>query len=98
MLSFCFPQGIDTSTNEYLCSEKDYGSLILIFNTFASEVTNSTINSIKVFNITDENFKGKPKNYFYFSLIIIISAIPLLIWIFLIIYKHIKLMSQIKKK
>ena len=48
MLSFCFPQGIDTSTNEYLCSEKDYGSLILIFNTFASEVTNSTINSIKV--------------------------------------------------
>ena len=98
MLSFCFPQGIDTSTNEYLCSEKDYGSLILIFNTFASEVTNSTINSIKVFNITDEDFKGKPKNYFYFSLIIIISAIPLLIWIFLIIYKHIKLMSQIKKK
>ena len=86
MISFCFPQGKNKQTNENLCSNDDYGKLIKIFNSFTSNV--DSIN-ITVFNITEEDLKGKPKHFIYFSLIVIISAIPFIFWIFLIIHKNI---------
>ena len=88
MIGFCFPQGIDNSSGEYLCSNEDYGSLIKIFNSLSNNVFNATI---KVFNITEKDIKGEPRHFIYFLLIVIISAIPLFIWIFLTIYKNVKL-------
>ena len=95
MISFCFPQGKNKQTNENLCSNDDYGKLIKIFNSFTSNV--DSIN-ITVFNITEEDPKGKPKHFIYFSLIVIISAIPFIMWIFLIIYKNIKLFKLQKNE
>ena len=88
MIGFCFPQGRSNDTNDSLCSNEDYGIIIKIFNSIANNVSNATI---KVFNITDDDIKEKSKPFKYFSLIVIISAIPLFIWIFLILYKNIKL-------
>ena len=95
MISFCFPQGKSNFTNETLCSNDDYGKLIKIFNSFITDVESF---NIRVFNITEDDLKGKPKHFLYFSLIIIISAVPLIIWIFLIIYKNIKLFKLQKNE
>ena len=95
MISFCFPQGKSNITNETLCSNDDYGKLIKIFNSFITDVESF---NIRVFNITEDDLKGKPKHFLYFSLIIIISAVPLIIWIFLIIYKNIKLFKLQKNE
>ena len=72
MLSFCFPQGKNISTNESLCTNEDYAKIIRFFNSFDTNMDNVTI---RVFNITEEDLKGKPTHFLYFSLIIIISAI-----------------------
>ena len=88
MIGFCFPQGSNKTTGEHLCSNEDYGSLIKIFNSLSNNVFNATI---KVFNITEKDIKGEPRHFIYFLLIVIISAIPLFIWIFLTIYKNVKL-------
>ena len=95
MMSYCFPQGSNKTTGEYLCSNEDYGSLIKIFNSLSNNVFNATI---KVFNITEDDIKDKSKPFTYFSLIVIISAIPLFIWIFLILYKNIKLSNPKEKE
>ena len=95
MMSYCFPQGSNKTTGEHLCSNEDYGSLIKIFNSLSSNVFNATI---KVFNITEDDIKDKSKHFTYFSLIVIISAIPLFIWIFLILYKNIKLSNPKEKE
>ena len=95
MMSYCFPQGSNKTTGEHLCSNEDYGSLIKIFNSISNNVFNATI---KVFNITEDDIKDKSKPFTYFSLIVIISAIPLFIWIFLILYKNIKLSNPKEKE
>ena len=95
MISFCFPQGKSNYTNETLCNDEDYKTLIKIFNSFVNSVDNV---NIRVFSIYEEDLKGKPRHFIYFSLIIIISAIPLLIWIFLIIYKNIKIFKLQKNE
>ena len=93
MLSFCFPQGINTSTNERLCTNEDYAKIIRFFNSFDNKMENA---NISVFNITEEDIKRRSNPFLYFSLIVIISAIPLFISIFLVIYKNIKL-SNLRK-
>ena len=93
MFGFCFPYGINVSTNQSLCSSKDYGNLILVYN---SLLHNVNLTNISVFNITAEDLKRKSKHILYFSLVVIISAIPLLISIFLKLYEKIKL-SNLQK-
>ena len=93
MFSFCFPYGINVSTNQSLCSSTDYGNLILVYN---SLLHNVNLTNISVFNITAEDLKRKSKHILYFSLVVIISAIPLLISIFLKLYEKIKL-SNLQK-
>ena len=95
MISFCFPQGINTTTNESLCTDRDYGKLILIFNAVSNNVENA---EIKVFNITEKDLNDKTNKVLYFSLIVIISAIPLFIYIFLKLYEIIKLYNPQKKE
>ena len=95
MMSYCFPQGSNKTTGEHLYSNEDYGSLIKIFNSISNNVFNATI---KVFNITEKDIKGEPRHFIYFLLIVIISAIPLFIWIFLILYKNIKLSNPKEKE
>ena len=95
MISYCFPQGKSNYTNETLCNDEDYKTIIKIFNSFLNNVDNV---NIRVFSIYEEDLKGKPRHFIYFSLIIIISAIPLLIWIFLIIYKNIKIFKLQKNE
>ena len=93
MFGFCFPYGINVSTNQSLCSSTDYGNLILVYN---SLLHNVNLTNISVFNITAEDLKRKSKHILYFSLVVIISAIPLLISIFLKLYEKIKL-SNLQK-
>ena len=88
MVSFCFPQGKNISTNENLCSNDDYIEIIRLFTALFNNVNNATIT---VFNITEEDIKRRSNPFTYFSLIVIISALPLFISIFLVIYKNIKL-------
>ena len=86
MIGFCFPQGTNKTTGKHLCSNEDYGSLIKIFNSLSNNVFDA---NISVFNITEKDIKGEPRPFIYFLLIVIISAIPLFIWIFLTIYKNV---------
>jgi len=51
---------------------------------------------VEAFVLTEDDLKGETEDYFYFSLITIITIIPLVISIFLFLYKIIKL-SRIKK-
>ena len=95
MMSFCFPKAINISTNKSFCSDEDYGNFILIFNSLFNNVN---FVNITVFNITIKDLYGKSNHFLYFSLIVIISAIPLFISIFLVIYKNIKFSNrQIRK-
>ena len=87
LIGFCFPQG-KNSSNQTFCSNNDYGSLIKIFISLNLNVIDA---EIKVFNITAEDLKGKPRHFIYFALIVIISAIPLFIMIFLKIYEKVKI-------
>ena len=95
MISFCFPQGKNSETDEDLCSNDDYAKLIGIINSFTN---NMVYANITVFSLSEKDLKGEPKIFAYFVLIIIISAIPLFIWIFLIIYKNIKLFNLQKNE
>ena len=96
MISFCFPQGKNNSeTDKDLCSNDDYAKLIGIINSFTN---NMVYANITVFSLSEKDLKGEPKIFAYFVLIIIISAIPLFIWIFLIIYKNIKLFNLQKNE
>ena len=95
MISFCFPQGKNSETNKSLCSNDDYAKLIGIINSFTN---NMVYANITVFSLSEKDLKGEPKIFAYFVLIIIISAIPLFIWIFLIIYKNIKLFNLQKNE
>ena len=95
MLSFCFPQGKNITNNKSLCTEEDYGKLILIFNGVSNNVYNATVTT---FNITEEDLKRKANHFAYFSLIVIISALPLFISIFLKIYEKIKLSNPQKNE
>jgi len=52
---------------------------------------------VEAFVLTEDDLKGETEDYFYFSLITIITIIPLVISIFLFLYKIIKL-SRTKKK
>ena len=95
MISFCFPQGKNSETDKDLCSNDDYAKLIGIINSFTN---NMVYANITVFSLSEKDLKGEPKIFAYFVLIIIISAIPLFIWIFLIIYKNIKLFNLQKNE
>ena len=95
MLSFCFPQGKNITNNKSLCTEEDYGKLILTFNGVSNNVYNATVTT---FNITQEDLKRKASHFAYFSLIVIISALPLFISIFLKIYEKIKLSNPQKNE
>ena len=88
MLSFCFPQGINSSTHESLCNDDDYGNLLLIFNSISNNVISA---GIKIVKITEEDLKRRDKHLLYFSLIVIIGALPLFISIVLKLYEIIKL-------
>ena len=93
IMSFCFPQGTNKTTNETLCSDDDYGKLIKIFNSLAHNMNKTEVRS---FVLTQEDLKGKPKHYLYLAFIAIVSALPLLIAIFLKLYKVIKLSNYRK--
>ena len=93
IMSFCFPQGTNKATNETLCSDDDYGKLIKIFNSLAHNMNKTEVRS---FVLTQEDLKGKPKHYLYLAFIAIVSALPLLIAIFLKLYKVIKLSNYRK--
>ena len=88
MMSFCFPQGKNRITNQNLCTEEDYGKLILIFNAVSNNVDYA---NVTIFNITEEDLKKRANHFTYFSLIVIISTLPLFISLFLKIYEKIKL-------
>ena len=93
IMSFCFPQGTNKTTHETLCSDDDYGKLIKIFNSLAHNMNKTEVRS---FVLTQEDLKGKPKHYLYLAFIAIVSALPLLIAIFLKLYKVIKLSNYRK--
>ena len=93
IISFCFPQGIDNITKENSCSVEDYNILLQIFSSLAH---NMNTTEVKSFVLTKEDLKGETKHYLYFSIIVIISALPLIVFIFLQLYKVIKL-SNYKK-
>ena len=93
ILSFCFPQGIDDITKENSCSMEDYSKLLQIFSSLSS---NMNTTEVKSFVLTKEDLKGEPKHYLYFSIIVIISATPLFVFIFLQLYKVIKLSNYRK--
>ena len=61
------------------------------FTNFLSENTPDLVQ-----DLTKEDLKGETKHYLYFSIIVIISALPLIVFIFLQLYKVIKL-SNYKK-
>ena len=93
IISFCFPQGINRTTNENFCSETDYGKLLQIFNSLSNNMNKT---EVEAFVLTEDDLKGETEDYIYFSLITIITTIPLVISIFLFLYKIIKL-SRTKK-
>ena len=86
--SFCLPYGIriENGTEKPVCQKKDYNALIKVFNGLIHDMNTSTIDS---FWLKKEDIQIENKDYFNFSINALILTFPLLINLFLIIYKKI---------
>ena len=83
--SLCFPYGLYKEDNKEMCSTEDYNKLIKATLRFVSDMNTSEINT---FNIKDNKFL--PREYFYCILSIILILSPLIIRIFIFLYKIIQ--------
>ena len=95
-IGICFPYGIYKSSKNHssennMCNRDDYNNIIQFLLEFAYNMETTTINS---FNIYDYDIK--PGEYIYCILSILIVFFPFVIYIFLVIYKMIKL-NKIEK-
>ena len=84
--SFCLPQGKNISTNQTICSQKDYSNLTGLFSEVAFNVSYSSIEAL-IFD--KEKITKKSEDYTLLIIILIILFFPLIIKFFLfpVIYK-----------
>jgi hypothetical protein len=94
---YCFPFGYKNKTTKDkdipMCTDKDYKKVFFVLNNFYSSKMNIDIETI---NITKSNIVPKSLNIFLGILGILILALPILIYIFLLISGHI-IANQQKK-
>ena len=94
---YCFPFGYKNKTAKDkdipMCTDKDYKKVFFVLNNFYSSKMNIDIETI---NITKSNIVPKSLNIFLGILGILILALPILIYIFLLISGHI-IANQQKK-
>ena len=89
--TLCLPQGVNTSTNEDICSEEDYDNFVNLFSQISYNLSNSSIETL-IFNGERINISGKDS--LLSILIFILLNLPLFIkfflFIFLLLYKRLK--------
>ena len=89
--TLCLPQGVNTSTNEDICSEEDYDNFVNLFSQISYNLSNSSIETL-IFNGERINISGKDS--LLSILIFILLNLPLFIkfflFIFLLLYKRFK--------
>ena len=89
--TLCLPQGVNTSTNEDICSEEDYDNFVNLFSQISYNLSNSSIQTL-IFNGERINISGKDS--LLSILIFILLNLPLFIkfflFIFLLLYKRLK--------
>ena len=88
-IGYCFPHGtVDgTENGTSLCNDDDYKKLIRLFATLNIDVTSATFEPIVLYK---ESIIVNRNDYIHFYISFIIISIPLIIYIFLIIYAKIK--------
>ena len=96
LLALCLPYGIykNSSNRNPMCSQNDYNNILKNFLTLSFNMDTSNITSMNI--LYKDQFE--PKEYFFCIISIILAAIPLLIILFLYIYKKIKTKNNIKGK
>ena len=96
LLALCLPYGIykNSSENNPMCTQKDYDNILRNFLALAHNMNTSRVSSMKILDI----HKFTSKEYIICIMSILIAAIPLIIILFLYIYKKIKSKNNIKGK
>ena len=85
-IGFCFPYGKEKDGSES-CSIKDYNKILKAMASFYSDTSTTNISS---FIIKNDELSVNTNDYIKFCLSLILTAFPLIIYIFLILYDKIK--------
>ena len=93
--TLCVPQGKNTSTNEVICSEKDYKYFIEVYTKISFNIKNATIET-KILDNQSINIKRKDR-VLSIAILIILNFplfVKLFLFIFLLIYKRVKMNTK----
>ena len=85
-IGFCFPYGKEKDGSES-CSIKDYNKILKAMASFYSDTSTTNISS---FIIKNDELSVNTNDYIKFCISLILTAFPLIIYVFLILYDKIK--------
>ena len=85
-IGFCFPYGKEKDGSES-CSIKDYNKILKAMVSFYSDASTTNISS---FIIKNDELSVNTNDYIKFCISLILTAFPLIIYVFLILYDKIK--------
>ena len=94
LTSLCVPYGKNSTTKEALCSNEDYNKIIKIMYQLSFNLETATIDSIV---LDREKIEISKNDYINCIVIIFILLIPLIIRLFLLIYKICKKKKHLEK-
>ena len=88
-IGYCFPHGTEDGTENgtSLCTYDDYKKILKLLTSLTFDVESTTFDSFVLFK---DSLSVNKDDYLYFSISFIIISIPLIIYIFLILYSKIK--------